>query len=78
MNHITPYTQYASLFLPPPLASPLVDAFDFIFRVSSIDDSGSFRIVSGGNSCDDYGTDLSGLVEVPNTGAWSTFVDIQM
>eukprot|EP00904_Undaria_pinnatifida_P001041 jgi/Undpi1/10938/HiC_scaffold_3.g01464.m1 len=55
-----------------------VDAFDFIFRVSSIDDSGSFRIVSGGNSCDDYGTDLSGLVEVPNTGAWSTFVDIQI
>ena len=50
---------------PPSLA---VDDIHFSFRVSSANNPGSFRIVTGGTGCDDYKTDLSGLFDVPATG----------
>lgn len=50
------------------LPSLAVDNIFFNFRVASADGKGSFRIVSGGTGCDEYKTDLSGLVEVPATG----------
>eukprot|EP00903_Cladosiphon_okamuranus_P008293 g7980.t1 len=56
-----------------------VAAFDFKFHVaapSAFDDSGSFRIVTGGTGCDDYTTDLSGLVTVPSTGGWGNFASL--
>lgn len=53
-------------------------AFDIKFRVSSIDGRGTLRIVSGGTNCDDYTTDLSGLVSVPNTGLASNLEEIVM
>lgn len=40
----------------------------FTFRVASEDGLGSLRVVTGGSDCDDYTTDLSGLVKVPDTG----------
>ncbi|CAM9469994.1 unnamed protein product, partial [Laminaria digitata] len=40
--------------------------------------TGSFRVVSGGTGCDDYTTDLSGLVSVPNTGAYNTYQDVEV
>lgn len=54
-------------------------AFDFTFQVATIPsnhDSGSFRVVTGGTGCDDYTTDLSGLVVVPSTGGWGTFASL--
>eukprot|EP00752_Nemacystus_decipiens_P007462 g6667.t1 len=56
-------------------------AIDFTFQVATIpeyDDSGSFRVVTGGGGCDDYTTDLSGLVTVPSTGGWGTFSSIEV
>eukprot|EP00904_Undaria_pinnatifida_P012411 jgi/Undpi1/82/HiC_scaffold_1.g00082.m1 len=53
-----------------------VEEFYFSFRVSSNNGLGSFRVVSGGNGCDDYGTTLSGLVDVPHTGGWNSYEDI--
>lgn len=58
---------------PPPLS---VDQFYFNFAVASNETTGSFRIVSGGDGCDDYDTDLSGVVTVPNTGGWEDFDDL--
>ena len=55
-----------------------VDSFDFKFRVSSTNTYGSLRVVSGGTDCDDYTTDLSGLVSVPYTGAVANLRDIRM
>lgn len=63
--------------MPPPW-SAAVAAFKFSFRVAAPKkDPGSFRIVAGGKACDDYTTDLSGLVSVPTAG-WSTFQDVQV
>ena len=31
------------------------------------------RVIAGGTGCDDYTTDLSGLVTVPSTGGWEEF-----
>lgn len=50
-----------------------VDSFNFDFVVSSAQTTGSFRIVSGGTGCDDFKTDLSGVVAVPNTGGWQNY-----
>lgn len=55
-----------------------MDAFDFNFVVAGLSSSGSFRIVAGGTDCDDYETDLTGLVEVPATGGWSIYEDLPM
>ena len=65
----------------PPLPLPravltvfTADAFDFSFQVASPPGvSGSLRVVSGGTGCDDYETDLSGLVSVESTGGWDLF-----
>lgn len=53
-----------------------VDEFDFIFRVSSNNGRGSFRVVAGGKGCDNYKTALSGLVTVPSTRGWYNFEDV--
>ena len=58
---------------PPALA---VAEFDFSFRVSSNSGLGKIRIVAGGTGCDDYSTDLSGVVSVPNTGGWYDYEDV--
>ncbi|CAM9131675.1 unnamed protein product, partial [Laminaria digitata] len=55
-----------------------VGAFAFKFRVGSGTSTGSFQVVSGGTGCDDYTTDLSGLVLVPNTGAYNTYQDVEV
>ena len=54
-------------------------AFNFKFHIATIpehDESGSFRVVTGGTGCDDYTTDLSGLVTVPSTGGWGNFASL--
>lgn len=52
-----------------------VDSFEFAFLVTApIENAGSFRVVTGGTGCDDYTSDLSGLVTVPSTGGWDNFV----
>ncbi|CAM9774374.1 unnamed protein product, partial [Laminaria digitata] len=54
-----------------------VDAFRFNFLVASpAGNSGSFHVVTGGTGCDDYTTDLSGLVEVQPTGGWGIFASL--
>ncbi|CAM9423714.1 unnamed protein product [Ectocarpus sp. 8 AP-2014] len=40
--------------------------------------SGSFHVVTGGTGCDDFTTDLSGLVTVPSTGGWESFASLSM
>ncbi|CAN0501270.1 unnamed protein product, partial [Scytosiphon promiscuus] len=50
----------------------------FSFRVASGNGLGSFRVVSGGTGCDDYSTDLSGLVEVPSTGGNTRYEDLEV
>ncbi|CAN0483912.1 unnamed protein product [Laminaria digitata] len=40
--------------------------------------SGSFRVVAGGTGCDDFTTDLSGLVEVPSTGGWNSYASLSV
>lgn len=53
-----------------------VAAFDFTFVVAGPNrDSGSFRIVTGGTGCEDYTTDLSGLVSAPSDGG-SNFSEV--
>ena len=42
-----------------------MEAFAFNFMMASNTDVGSFRIVTGGDGCDNYKIDLSGLVSVP-------------
>ena len=62
----SPPDQPHTLFLSPRRA---VAAFDFTFVVAGPNNnSGSFRIVTGGTGCDDYTTDLSGLVYAPSNG----------
>ena len=46
--------------------------------VASLIDSGTFRIVTGGVSCDDFETDLSGLVTVPHTGGYTRYEAFQV
>ena len=61
------------------LSTPLsiaVNIVFFNFRVASAEGLGSFRIVSGGTGCDDYTTDLSGLVKVPSTGGNIRYQDL--
>lgn len=58
---------------PPPLA---VDVSFFNFKVSSDQSTGSFHLVSGGTGCDDYTTDLSGVVAVPDTGGWQEYINM--
>lgn len=53
-----------------------IESVFFSFRVSSADGLGSFRIVAGGTGCDNFDTDLSGLVAVPNTGGKNRYTDI--
>lgn len=61
--------------LPLPAA---VTAFNFSFRVAAPKkNSGSFRVVAGGKACNDYTTDLSGLVTAPTAG-WSKFQDVKV
>lgn len=60
----------------PPTLSLAVESVFFSFRVSSADGLGSFRIVAGGTGCDNFDTDLSGLVAVPNTGGKNRYTDI--
>lgn len=48
-----------------------VDAFAIAASVASDQDTGSFRVISGGTDCDDYTTDLSGTVAVPNIGEFT-------
>lgn len=65
-----------------PCASPplpaVVDSFDFLFVIAgSNKPPGSFRIVTGGSDCDNYTTDLSGLVTAPNDRA-ARFHDVTM
>ncbi|CAM9289448.1 unnamed protein product, partial [Laminaria digitata] len=55
-----------------------VDDFEFIFRVASGTALGSFLVVSGGTGCDDYTVDLSGVVSVPNTGAYNIYQDLEV
>ncbi|CAM9110958.1 unnamed protein product [Scytosiphon promiscuus] len=54
-----------------------VSALTFSFSVASPfvneADLGTFRVVTGGTDCDDYTTDLSGLVTAPSTGGWGIF-----
>lgn len=51
----------------------------FSFRVASPEtDTGKFRVVAGGEGCDNYAIDLSGEVVVPFTGAWDTFEELEM
>lgn len=46
-----------------------VDVFFFIFRVASVlDVADAFQVVTGGSGCDDFTTDLSGLVSVKGRG----------
>lgn len=68
-DHTLPYQT------PPSLA---VDNVLFSFRVASSDGLGSFRVVSGGNGCDDYATDLSGIVSVPPTGGNMRFINLEV
>ncbi|CAN0065398.1 unnamed protein product, partial [Ectocarpus sp. 6 AP-2014] len=54
----------------------------FSFSVSSpytsIDERGTFRVVTGGCGCDDDdATDLSGLVTAPYTGAWGSYETVE-
>ena len=57
---------------------PPVDAFNFSFLVApSKKDPGSFRVVTGGTGCEDFTTDLSGLVSVPGD-AGSPFDYVKM
>ncbi|CAM9191796.1 unnamed protein product, partial [Hapterophycus canaliculatus] len=56
--------------------SKAASAFDFKFQVAAPPanhESGSFRVVSGGTGCNNYTSDLSGLVTVPSTGGWGNF-----
>ncbi|CAN0443290.1 unnamed protein product, partial [Scytosiphon promiscuus] len=55
-----------------------IDDVFFNFRVASADGLGTFRIVSGGTGCDDYTTDLSGLVSVPATGGNIRYQDLEV
>ncbi|CAM9118842.1 unnamed protein product, partial [Laminaria digitata] len=55
-----------------------IDDVHFLFRVASPDDLGSFRVVTGDNDCNDYTTDLSGLVQVPNTGGNNRYQDVKV
>ena len=48
----------------------------FTFRVASAGGVGSLRVVTGGSDCDNYSTDLSGLVSVPNTGGNNRYQDV--
>lgn len=50
----------------------------FTFRVASADGLGSLRVVTGGSDCDDYTTDLSGLVLVPSTGGNNIYQDVEV
>lgn len=64
---------------PHPPAVFAVEWFDFAFQVASPPGvSGSLRVVSGGTGCDDYDTDLSGLVTVESTGGWALFAPLLM
>lgn len=59
-----------------PFAYYAAAAFDFKFHVAApwaFHNAGSFRVVAGGTGCDNYTTDLSGLVVVPSTGGWGSF-----
>lgn len=59
----------------------LASAFDFRFQVAAppaYHNSGSFHVVTGGTGCDDYITELSGLVTVPSTGGWGSFASLSM
>lgn len=58
------------------LPSVAVTDIFFNFRVASANGLGSFRIVTGGTGCDDYTTDLSGLVSVPATGGNSRYENL--
>lgn len=60
------------------MPSLAVRAFTFHFRVASLVDTGAFRVVSGGVSCDEYETDLSGLVSVPSTGSYNRYEEIEV
>lgn len=55
-----------------------VRAFIFHFRVASLVDTGAFRVVAGGVSCEDYETDLSGLVNVPSTGSYNRYQEYEV
>eukprot|EP00904_Undaria_pinnatifida_P012300 jgi/Undpi1/81/HiC_scaffold_1.g00081.m1 len=54
-----------------------VEKFYFSFFVSSKRGTGLFRVVTGGTGCNDYTTDLSGKIPVPNTKGWAKFENYQ-
>ncbi|CAM9833733.1 unnamed protein product, partial [Discosporangium mesarthrocarpum] len=49
------------------------DKYTLLAQVASPISDGSFRLVFGGTSCTDFEEDLTGVVEVPNTGSWQIF-----
>lgn len=59
-----------------PFPSLAVDESFFNFRVSSVQSTGSFRLVSGGTGCVDYTTDISGVVAVPKTRGFQIYMNL--
>ena len=73
MKHVCAMKNICCLALIP----QTVDVFSFTFRVFSLAyTADAFQIVTGGSGCDDYTTDLSGLVSVPGPG--NGYFDINM
>ncbi|CAM9216242.1 unnamed protein product [Ascophyllum nodosum] len=55
-----------------------LDPFAFSFEVAAPASSGQLQIVASGTDCDNYDTDLSGVVTVPSTGGWNVFESLDI
>lgn len=63
---------------PPFSRSPAVAvvSYEIIFSLAAPGASGEFQLVADGDGCDNYDSDLSGIVSVESTGSWGVFENV--